>query len=306
MCRIVLEKVLQVSGGEGIDKKSHTGFLRTLLIFVFLVIVSTSVLPKRKEVDLLLFYLSFVDFASRIVISYVIYGYRYIPMKIGMSLISLSGLLKFLNSYLVLPRPSLLETASSLTGCSIVALSLMWFFREFITEEIHKLLYNDSLTGVFNRQAFLRMTGKKLRSLKEGETACLIYLDLDGFKTVNDQYGHRFGDKLLQAVARRIKSSIRSNDLLGRIGGDEFVVFLPNSNAKVAEEVLRRINEKLSEPFVIDGITIELSLSAGIAVYPTDGQSLEELIEVSDRAMYENKFSKEENARVRRGEKIVG
>ncbi len=251
-------------------------------------------------------YLKLLDFGFRVLIVYVVYGYRYVPMKIGMSLISLSALIDFLSVYLVFPRSELLETLSSLSGCFVVAISLLWLFKDFISEEFHRLLYTDYLTGVLNRQTFVKLASRKLQSLKENETAFLLYLDLDGFKKVNDQFGHSFGDKLLQAAAKRIKSCTRSSDLLGRIGGDEFVLFLAGADVRMAEEVLERINEKLKEPFGIDGVRIELSLSAGVAVYPKDGESLEDLIEASDKAMYRAKSMKRGKERVRGSEEIVG
>ncbi len=253
-----------------------------------------------------MFYLKLLNFAFTVLIVYVIYGYRYIPMKIGMSLISLSALINFLDSYLVLPRSELIETLSSFSGCFVMAISLLWLFKDFISEEFHRLLYTDYLTGVLNRQTFVKLASRKLQSLKENETACLLYLDLDGFKRVNDRFGHSFGDKLLQAAAKRIKSCTRSSDLLGRIGGDEFVLFLAGADVRMAEEVLERINEKLKEPFGIDGVRIELSLSAGMAVYPKDGENLEDLIEASDKAMYRAKSMKRGKERVRGSEEIVG
>ncbi|AJC74653.1 hypothetical protein AJ81_02430 [Pseudothermotoga hypogea DSM 11164 = NBRC 106472] len=280
--------------------------MRTVLIFLVLIIVSSLVLPKRGEVDEILLYLKLLDFGFRVLMVYIVYGYRYVPMKIGMSLISFSALINFLDSYLILPASELIETLSSLSGCFVVAISLLWLFKDFISEEFHRLLYTDYLTGVLNRQTFMKLASRKLQSLKENETACLLYLDLDGFKKVNDEFGHSFGDKLLQAAAKRIKSSIRSSDLLGRIGGDEFVLFLAGADVRMAEEVLERINEKLKEPFGIDGVRIELSLSAGTAVYPKDGESLEDLIEASDKAMYRAKSMKRGKERVRGSEEIVG
>ncbi len=280
--------------------------MRTILVFAVLTIVSSYIFPKRERADLLSLCLNLLDFAIRVLITYVIYGYRYAPMKIGMSLISLSALIDFLSSYLMFPKSELLETLSSLSGYFVVAISLLWLFRDFISEEFHRLLYTDYLTGVLNRQTFVKLASRKLQSLKENETAFLLYLDLDGFKKVNDQFGHSFGDKLLQAATKRIKSCTKSSDLLGRIGGDEFVLFLAGADAKMAEQVLERINEKLKEPFGIDGVRIELSLSAGVAVYPKDGESLEDLIEASDKAMYRAKSMKRGKERVRGSEEIAG
>lgn len=289
-----------------IKQTTHSGFLRTVLIFTFVLILSTFTFPKRAEANLLLFSLNLLDFVFRLVISYVIYSYRHVLMKVGISLITFSGLVNFLKSYLIVPHFDLIITFSNLSGCGIMALSLLWFFRDFIAEELHRLIYTDYLTGALNRQAFVRLANKKLHSLKDGKTACLIYLDLDNFKKVNDLHGHSFGDKLLQAAVKRIKTSIRSEDLLGRIGGDEFVVLLPHADAETAKEVLMRIHEKLSQPFSIDGIRIELSVSSGIAVYPMDGQNLQDLIEISDKAMYRTKMAKRGETRARRSEEAAG
>ena len=126
-----------------------------------------------------------------------------------------------------------------------------------------------------------------------GGTFGLIYFDLDGFKRVNDSYGHRVGDEYLQQVALRIKSQLRSQDKLARLGGDEFAVLVPLvRNHSDLQEIIVRLQASLSDPIVIEGKTLPSSASFGLAVYPQDGTTRDELIDIADAAMYASKFDK--------------
>ncbi|HEY8543340.1 MAG TPA: GGDEF domain-containing protein, partial [Pseudothermotoga sp.] len=119
--------------------------------------------------------------------------------------------------------------------------------------------------------------------------AAVIYVDLNKFKFVNDRYGHHVGDQVLETIGRRIKSMVRKGDLVARLGGDEFVFFLSDSDRKIAEEVTKRIAERISCPIVIDGVQFCLGMSAGISIFPKDGETIEELIRNADKAMYKAK-----------------
>ncbi|WP_412029416.1 EAL domain-containing protein [Deinococcus yunweiensis] len=146
---------------------------------------------------------------------------------------------------------------------------------------------HDSLTGVANRAHFMHLTNQALTSLQPGEFAALIFIDLDKFKNVNDTLGHHAGDLLLQQVARRLCSAVRSSDLVGRLGGDEFTVLLRRVNAGADVGVIaRKLLETLVVPFMLDGQATEITASVGWAVAPTDGRDAEALQQHADIAMY--------------------
>jgi diguanylate cyclase (GGDEF)-like protein len=126
----------------------------------------------------------------------------------------------------------------------------------------------------------------------------LLLLDLDSFKKVNDRLGHAGGDKLLQAVARRLMDGIRGADTACRYGGDEFLIMLPEvDNPGIAAAVWGKLKLALSEPYIIDGYEIRLTTSMGGVVYPTDGHTDEELIRKADDALY--------RAKARRGNAFI-
>jgi diguanylate cyclase (GGDEF)-like protein len=121
----------------------------------------------------------------------------------------------------------------------------------------------------------------------------LIYIDLDDFKLINDQYGHHIGDYFLQEVARRIKRQLRSVDMLARIGGDEFVLLLPSVRSRAdVDEVASRIARNFDTPFAVEGLILPGAASLGIAMYPENGLNKDELFRFADQAMYVAKFAK--------------
>ena len=152
----------------------------------------------------------------------------------------------------------------------------------------------DQLTEIPNRFSFERRVTELLaRVEREGGNLALIYLDLDRFKDVNDQYGHHVGDLFLQQVAQRLKTQLRGNDMLARIGGDEFIVLLPGVRGRrEAEEVVQRLERCFAELFVLEGYTVEGAASIGLALAPEDGMDKEELQRVADMAMYLRKEQK--------------
>ena len=157
--------------------------------------------------------------------------------------------------------------------------------------QIHRLAYYDNLTGLPNRTLFLDRLQKALALAERSEqTVAVLFLDLDNFKDINDTQGHEFGDRLLQQVARRLSSCIRTADTLVRLGGDEFVVMLSAVNAqKTAGATAMRILETFKTPFDVDGRRIYAGISIGIAVYPDDASDLEGVLRSADTAMYQAK-----------------
>ncbi len=156
------------------------------------------------------------------------------------------------------------------------------------------LAHHDLLTGLPNRVLELKRFDELLRephgTLRTGKPPCTVFcLDLDGFKEVNDRFGHAAGDAVLVAVADRLRQSIRDVDFLCRIGGDEFVILLPAILAAEAAVVAQRIIDRISEPFEIEGVPLRIGISVGSACAPDDGTTADELLRSADRALYEAK-----------------
>ena len=130
----------------------------------------------------------------------------------------------------------------------------------------------------------------------------MIFLDLDRFKLVNDKFGHAMGDRLLQAVAKRLQECLQRGDTLSRFGGDEFAVLLPTVHTRRhAAAVAGRLLEGLQAPFVMDGSELDIAASAGIALYPEAGNTARAMIQNADMAMYHAKGDGRRRLRVLRG-----
>lgn len=146
----------------------------------------------------------------------------------------------------------------------------------------------DPVTGIANRKAFDEFLDDAVRDCAQrDEKFVLALLDLDDFKPINDSFGHLVGDEALRHVANTIEHSVRQTDLAARLGGDEFAVILKNvPNSGLAEELIDRILLKVSAPFEARGKTVEISISAGLSVYPDDAGTGEQIFENADRALY--------------------
>jgi diguanylate cyclase (GGDEF)-like protein/PAS domain S-box-containing protein len=147
---------------------------------------------------------------------------------------------------------------------------------------------NDPLTGLPNRRLLLNTLSFLLdKARREGGTIALLYLDLDGFKLVNDSLGHPIGDALLVQVAACLRSWIRKGDLLGRLGGDEFMVILDGLHAKEdAAMVAENLLDAISNPLLVEGHELNIGASIGISTFPDDASNAEELMKQADSAMY--------------------
>jgi diguanylate cyclase (GGDEF)-like protein len=154
--------------------------------------------------------------------------------------------------------------------------------REAIAKE-HQSLH-DALTGLPNRTLFRDRIEHAVRA---GRSGAVMLIDLDHFKEINDTLGHHAGDRLLQEVSQRLRSSLAEHDTVARLGGDEFGVLLPGLPSQDdASAVARRLLGRLREPFSIDGLTLEVDASIGIACAPAHGEAVEQLIQRADIAMY--------------------
>jgi diguanylate cyclase (GGDEF)-like protein/PAS domain S-box-containing protein len=169
----------------------------------------------------------------------------------------------------------------------------IWYFRD-ITERratekrIQYLAYYDALTELPQRALLQdRLENAFAGARRNGEKVALMFLDLDMFKSINDAFGHSFGDNALKAVANRIKDCVREQDTVARVGGDEFIVLLSNvEDGAAAAMAAERIVDAIAASFVIQGQSLHLSCSIGISIFPEHGVDSETLIKNADAAMY--------------------
>lgn len=150
--------------------------------------------------------------------------------------------------------------------------------------------FHDSLTGLPNRALLRDRLETSLAFAAQHSRALAIgVIDLDGFKHINDTYGHAVGDSLLDSVGKRLTSSLREEDVVARLGGDEFVVVLNDISVLALPSELKRLVKALHQPYWVDGWRLDVGGSVGIAVYPDNGQTSSTLLQHADRAMYEAK-----------------
>ncbi|MBE8988465.1 CHASE2 domain-containing protein [Nostoc sp. LEGE 12450] len=158
-------------------------------------------------------------------------------------------------------------------------------------DHLRYLAYHDPLTGLSNRKFFAEQLYESLHWAQHNNLLLgLLFIDLDGFKQVNDTLGHETGDRLLMTIAGRLSNSLRASDTVSRLGGDEFTIILRAiPNVQIAAKVAEKILSSITKPIVLDGYAIRISASIGISVYPYNSQDSENLIKQADAAMYRAK-----------------
>jgi diguanylate cyclase (GGDEF)-like protein/PAS domain S-box-containing protein len=163
--------------------------------------------------------------------------------------------------------------------------------RRHTEEQIRHQAHYDPLTDLPNRILLTDRVERALQMAQRQQTQlALLFVDLDRFKPINDTYGHAVGDLMLQEVARRMSDSLRASDIIGRIGGDEFVIVLPLvKEAAAGSKIAEKIISSLNRPYRINGIDMEVSCSIGVSLYPENGKSMLELMRSADEAMYRAK-----------------
>ncbi len=192
--------------------------------------------------------------------------------------------------------------------------TLLWFIPIYIVFTAPAFIYSklvnrvlatiydtaikDPLTGIYNRAFALAFLKKAIEQVKRRElhNLCISYIDLDNFKFVNDMYGHTTGDRVLREVAIFFENSFRKSDVVARIGGDEFLIIFTNCNRAFIEKRIEKLKEEFEKSFR----EYYISISYGVAVYPEDADSLECLLEVADRRMYEKKLEAEARSAMER------
>ena len=160
--------------------------------------------------------------------------------------------------------------------------------RKAAEQNLRFVASHDPLTGLFNRSIFHERLHQALAQAgRFGRTLSLLFIDLDGFKLINDTLGHNAGDALLVELANRLRATLREGDVIGRMGGDEFVVLIEESGgATQVAEVAKKIREAATRPFLLQGRVCQVTASIGISLYPDDGKDAQSLLKSADMAMY--------------------
>ena len=196
-----------------------------------------------------------------------------------------------------------IETMAAVTGVvlSLLLSLLAWLMvngrdravrlAAVMTEELRHMAQHDLLTGLPNRALFNERLNQELaRAKRQNGRFAMVFIDLDHFKSINDNLGHDVGDQVLRRVAKQFQNSVRATDTVGRIGGDEFVVLL--SQLSESDDILalaNKLRQALQQPFVVDGHELSIFCSIGVAVYPENGTNAVALTKEADDAMYRAK-----------------
>lgn len=160
--------------------------------------------------------------------------------------------------------------------------------RKLSEETIHHLAYHDALTDLPNRRMFIQHLNREIISAKRFQSnLAVLFLDMDRFKDVNDSFGHDVGDLLLVEAAKRLQKCVRTGDMVGRLGGDEFTILLTQiTGRQEAADIAGHIMQELQKPFAFNGNEFNISCSIGIALFPDDGDQAEDLLKRADTALY--------------------
>jgi diguanylate cyclase len=163
--------------------------------------------------------------------------------------------------------------------------------RRRMEEALEHRALHDPLTNLANRSLFFDRLQQALHSARrQGTQLAVVMIDLDGFKAVNDAYGHAAGDEVLKVMAGRLARKMRATDTAARIGGDEFAWVLPRiAGRRAADRLMTKRLSAAREPIAVGGVKVDLGVSAGVAIYPDDGRDADSLIRHADAAMYSAK-----------------
>lgn len=183
----------------------------------------------------------------------------------------------------------------SVIACTIQDLTSQKKNEELITH----MAYHDYLTELPNRRMFRKQLPTMLQQAKQSNGALsLLFLDMDGFKYINESLGHLIGDQVLKAAAKALQQIVRKNDFIARLGGDEFVILLPNTDRETSLEIAERILDRFQQPFTIDYYDLYITTSIGLSVFPYDGEDDDELMKNAFAALYTAKQQGKNHYRV--------
>lgn len=286
----LLEMLLVVIGIINllIYRKTSNYFLtsRILLIFISVLILIVVITGGYKNQGILWIYvIPPLTFFLRDKISALKWNIFFVTSILIFQIASIFGIMKVAYSF---------ETIF-VALCAYIAVSFLTYFYSDIfmnlLEGLKEKAMVDSLTGLYNREflfAYLQQETEKIKR-KSDEGICLAFIDLDDFKKINDTYGHQKGDEILSQISKIIRENFRSSDVVGRFGGDEFILVVNTKNKKAIEEKLRFIKNQIEKFFEEYG----LSISYGIVEMPKETIVLEEALRLADERMYQMKSRKD-------------
>jgi two-component system cell cycle response regulator len=183
---------------------------------------------------------------------------------------------------------------------NMLEVRLLYKHLEHYSLEMESLAMHDALTGLPNRRLLMdRLSLSITHAHRNKRTMAVMYLDLDGFKQINDTLGHDAGDKLLNMVAARMAAAVRQEDTVARLGGDEFVIALWELiHADGLARLVSKVIQAVSQPYVINGHTVSVTTSVGVSIYPTHGDDADTLMKNADLALYEAKRAGKNDYRI--------
>ena len=174
-----------------------------------------------------------------------------------------------------------------------VCFLIAWLMYSLINNraQLAELAMYDSLTGLPNRRMLQDRHQQTVARTQrnQNQNSALLFIDLNGFKAVNDTYGHKAGDMVLKETAQRLRSLVRPTDTVARWGGDEFILLLENLNPQQIDKLIARLREVIAEPVIFSGKNLQVDAAIGRAIYPSRDISLEKIIKEADKKMYEEK-----------------
>lgn len=238
------------------------------------------------------------------------YGKHYLHAAMAMSIVSFVVVINFSDYW----KAQWSFNTGLLIGMVVLPLYFSNLLRRLneqnnelkkLYEQMTRHAIYDSLTNLPNRKHFDDHLAEAILAAKRDKKSfAILYLDLDGFKNINDALGHGVGDKIIEHTARRLEQCIRKGDFVARVGGDEFTILLRDITAHDVTKVAEKTIEALSRPFTIDANDLRITTSIGVATYPDNGTDASTLIQNADGAMYEAKRSGKNRYRVRDGNLI--
>lgn len=183
---------------------------------------------------------------------------------------------------------------------AVVSLLTVWYEvteRKHLLANLDRMAYHDALTGIANRALLVERINKALQAAGHRDRLALLFIDLDGFKNVNDRWGHDAGDAVLVAIAQRLQSVVGEADTVARFGGDEFVILLAAPcDAATLEAAIEKVNAAIAGPILWKGTVLRIGASVGLSCYPEDGTDAQVLLQRADESMYREKALRQSRA----------
>jgi len=223
-----------------------------------------------------------------------VYWYKTITKKLNLLDKVAIKMYKYNKNVILKTRQKLVFDMLFNLGISLIILFFVIYTLVLLKNENKKLFYKatyDQLTGLYNRIFFIsEFKICKARAKRNHTKIVIIFIDLDGFKDINDSLGHEIGDKVLKEIAKRLKQHTRDSDIVARFGGDEFLIMLEDiKHIEDIENIAEDLLKEIKKPILIKGTENRVSASIGISIYPDDGEDIQTLIKNADMSMYKSK-----------------